>query len=152
MGVRKTLIGAVAAAKPTEPHRIGRDLLWRGTVTMTLWDADGRRIRIGIDYGKTGSRAGMPGKVPLERCERVEGINNYEPSELVSRKLQTIIGDKPRQKARDIYDAAWILTEHPELLVETDKTRLCDWRTQLTPEMREELQDRRDHHAGRERQ
>ena len=90
VSVRKTLLKAVAAATPPQPYRIGRDLLWRGTVTMTLGDAEAGRIRIGVDYRKTGSRSGMPRKVPLDRCERVQGINIYRPSELISRKLHTI--------------------------------------------------------------
>ena len=142
VSVRKTLVKAVAAATPAEPYRIGRDLLWRGTVTMTLRDAEAGRIRIGVDYRKTGSRSGMPERVPLDRCERVRGINIYRPSELVSRKLHTIVGERPRQKARDIYDAAWIVAEHPDLLGKTDAAKLRHWFEKMTPETREELQGR----------
>jgi predicted nucleotidyltransferase component of viral defense system len=142
VSVRKTLLKAVAAATPPQPYRIGRDLLWRGTVTMTLGDAEAGRIRIGVDYRKTGSRSGMPRKVPLDRCERVQGINIYRPSELISRKLHTIVGERPRQKARDIYDAAWIVAEHPDLLGKTDAAKLRQWLEKMTPETREELQNR----------
>ena len=81
VSMRKTLVKAVARATPAAAYHIGRDLLWRGTVTMTLRDAEAGRIQIGVDYRKTGSRSGMPEKVPLDRCERVRGINIYRPSE-----------------------------------------------------------------------
>ena len=84
----------------------------------------------------------MPEKVPLDRCERIRGINVYRPSELVSRKLHTIVGERPREKARDIYDAAWIVTKHPELVAKTDGARLRDWLTTMKPETRDELQSR----------
>ena len=142
VSMRKTLVKAVARATPAAAYHIGRDLLWRGTVTMTLRDAEAGRIQIGVDYRKTGSRSGMPEKVPLDRCERVRGINIYRPSELVSRKLQTIVGKRPRQKARDIYDAAWIVAEHPELLGEADATKLREWLEKMTPETVVELQSR----------
>ena len=75
VSLRKTLVKAVVAATPVRPYRIGWDLLWRGTVTMTIRDAEAGRIRIGVDYRKTGSRSGMPQKVPLDQCERFRGIN-----------------------------------------------------------------------------
>ena len=139
VSVRKALVKAVAAATPAEPYRIGRDLLWRGTVTITLRDADAGRIRIGVDYMKTGSRSGMPEKVPLDRCERVRGITIYRPRELVSRKLHTIVGERPREKARDIYDAAWIVAEQPALVGKADATKLRQWLDKMTPATRREL-------------
>ena len=105
--------------------------------------ADRIMIRIGVDYRKTGSRSGMPRKVPLDRYERVQGINIYRPSELISRKLHTIVGERPRQKARDIYGAAWIVAEHPDLLGKTDAAKLQQWLEKMTPETREGLQNGR---------
>ena len=84
VSVRKTLVKAVAAAAPQGQYRIGRDFLCRGTVGMTLHDAQAGDVRSAVDYRKTGSRPGMPEKVPLERCDRVRGTNIYTPSELVS--------------------------------------------------------------------
>ena len=142
VNVRKALVKAVAAATPGEPYHIGWDLLWRGTVAMTLRDPEFGRIRIGVDYRKTGTRSGMPEKVPLDRCERVRGINIYQPSELVSRKLHTIVGERPRQKARDIYDAAWIVSERPHLLGQADAAKLQQWFEKMTPQTRQEMQSR----------
>ena len=142
VSVRKTLVKAMAAAAPDGPYRIGRDFLWRGTVAMTVHDAQAGDVRSAVDYRKTGSRSGMPDKVPLERCERVRGINIYTPSELVNRKLHTIVGAQPRQLARDIYDAAWIVSERPDLLQQADAAKLREWIENVTPRRREQLQNR----------
>ena len=142
ISVRKTLVKAVAAAAPEGRYRIGRDFLWRGTVGMTLHDSEAGDVRSAVDYRKTGSRPGMPAKVPLEHCERVRGINIYTPSELVSRKLHTIVGAQPRQLARDIYDAAWIVSERPDLLQQADAAKLRQWIENVTPRRREQLQNR----------
>ena len=142
ISVRKTLAKAVAVAAPDGPCRIGWDFLWRGTVAMTVHDAEAGSVRSAVDYRKTGSRPGMPNEVPLERCERVRGINIYTPNELVRRKLHTIVGAQPRQLARDIYDAAWIVSERPELLQQADAAKLRAWIENVTPSWREQLQDR----------
>ena len=88
---------------------------------------------------------GMPDKVPLERCQRVHEINIYRPSELVSRKLHTMVGTHPRQLARDIYDTAWIVSERPDLLLENDAAKLQEWIKNLTPRRRKQLQNRLQH-------
>ena len=84
----------------------------------------------------------MPDKVPLERCERVRNINIYIPSELVNRKLHTIVGAQPRELARDIYDAAWIVSKRPDLLQQADAAKLREWIENVTPRRREQLQNR----------
>ena len=142
VSVRKTLVKAVAAAAPQGQYRIGRDFLCRGTVGMTLHDAQAGDVRSAVDYRKTGSRPGMPEKVPLERCDRVRGTNIYTPSELVSRKLHTIVGAQPRQLGRDIYDAAWIVSERPDLLQQAEAAKLRKWIENVTPRRRQQLQNR----------
>ena len=77
VSVRKALVRAVAAATPAEPCRVGRDLLGRGTITITLHNAQAERIRIGVDYRSTGTFPGMPPKVPQHSCERIGGITVY---------------------------------------------------------------------------
>ena len=61
------------------------------------------------------------------RAERVDGIAIYTDAVLVRRKLATIIGEKPREAARDVYDAGWIITQHPELLDGLMRTKLRAW-------------------------
>lgn len=84
----------------------------------------------------------MPEKVPLDRCERVRSISIYTPRELVRRKLYTLVGAQPRQLARDIYDASWIVSERPDLLQQTDVAKLRRWLDNATPRTRERLQNR----------
>ena len=142
ISLRKTLMKAMAEAAPERPYRIGHNFLWRGTVTITVDDGQAGHARSAVDYRKTGSRPGMPNQVPLERCERVRGINIYTPRELVNRKLQTIVGTQPRQLARDIYDAAWIVSARADLLQQTDAAKLRAWIENVTPRRREQLKNR----------
>ena len=92
-----------------------------------MLDAKASWIEAALDYRRTGSRPGMPDSIPIERCEQVRGINTYTPRELVTRKLQTVIGERARLKARDIYDAAWIVSERPELVGAADARKLGEW-------------------------
>ena len=142
VSVRKTLLKAVAAIGSTEQCRIGRDILWRGTITMNLRDPEAGWIRSAVDYRRTGSRPGMPDNVPLNQCERLGKINIYRADELISRKLQTLIGERPRQKARDIYDAAWIVSREAGLVRGTDAAKLAQWLKRITSEKRQQLQQR----------
>ena len=142
VSVRKTVMKAVETAAPEARYRIGLDFLWRGTVGMTLHDAQAGKVRSAIDYRRTGSRPGMPEKIPLEHCERVRGVNIYTPRELVSRKLHTMVGAQPRQLARDIYDTAWIVSEKPDLVQQADAAKLQKWLNDVTPRRREQLQNR----------
>ena len=83
----------------------------------------------------------MPKKVPLERCERVRGINIYTTNELVRRKLHTVVGSRSRRLARDIYDTAWIVFEAARPAA-ADAAELRAWIKNVTPSGREQLQDR----------
>ena len=56
ISVRKT--PALAVDAPEGPYCIGRDLLWRGTVAMTVHDAEAGSVRSAVDYRKTGEPAG----------------------------------------------------------------------------------------------
>lgn len=80
-----------------------------------------------IDYRLTGSFIGMPAKTPLEKTVMHEGMRIYETRELVRRKLQTITGESPRVLPRDVYDAGWLATTHPELIHQDDRKKLKQW-------------------------
>ena len=142
VSVRRTVMKAVVAAAPDGAYRIGRDFLWRGTVRITAHDPAAGDVRSAVDYRRTGSRPGIPEKVPLDRCERMRSISIYTPRELVRRKLHTLVGAQPRQLARDIYDASWIVSERPDLLQQTDVAKLRRWLDNATPRTRERLQNR----------
>ena len=75
----------------------------------------------------------MPEKVPEEKCEKKYGIQIYKADELARRKLNTIIGEKPRMKPRDIYDAGWLAAERPELINEKDRRELKAWLAGMNP-------------------
>ena len=62
--------------------------------------------------------------------------------ELPHRKLQTLIGEEPREKARDIYDAGWLVTERPELIREDDREKLERWLAAKSPADIELLKER----------
>ena len=109
---------------------------------VNVWDAEAGWLETSVDYRRTGTRAGMPDKVPFDRCERVRGINIYTDADLVRRKLVTVVGPRPRQKARDIYDAAWVVSHRPELVLPDDAAKLRQWLDGLIPRAREELQRR----------
>ena len=111
-------------------------------MTITLRATGGERKQIGFDYRRMGTCPGMPAQVPIDRCRRVRGIRVYAPEELVRRKLHTIVGARPRLKARDIYDAAWIVSEHPELVGAEEAAKLREWLDAMTPRTGEERRER----------
>ena len=143
VNIRKALTKALATAFPSDRYWIGHDPFWRGTVRVRIWD--GRHagwLDATVDYRRTGSRANMPAKVPLDRCERLHGMNIYAGPELVHRKLATMVGERPRRAARDIYDTGWIATEHPELIGPEDAEKLQSWLSNLGPPETDELKTR----------
>ena len=135
---RETLTKAATAAAGAQAHRVGPNYLWKGTATVRVLDATAGWLNGTVDYRRTGSRSGMPDRVPLDRCEQVRGIIIYTARELVTRKLQTVIGKRARQKARDIYDAAWIVSERPDLVGPADAKKLQQW-VETTPAHRDTL-------------
>ena len=141
--VRKATAAAVARAGLQKDYRVGLNWLKIGTVRLTP-----RRTRktttaeAHIDYRTMGTRQNMPKRVDPERCEHVHGIQVYNARELIQRKLQTIIGNSPREKARDIYDAGWIVSNHPELIEKQDCRALKEWAESRTVDDLRELKAR----------
>ena len=126
IAVRKSVTQGLTDGLPDTRWQAGRIVL-RGTVKLWTWDPANGWTRTTLDYRRTGTRAGMPDRVPVEDTERVDGIAIYTDAVLVRRKLATIIGEKPREAARDVYDAGWIITQHPELLDGLMRTKLRAW-------------------------
>lgn len=83
--------------------------------------------KVMIDYRLTGTFIGMPAETPLEKTVMRGGMRIYETRELVRRKLQTITGESPRVLPRDVYDAGWLATTHPELIRHDDRRKLKQW-------------------------
>ena len=100
--LRWTVKKAIKTAFPGERYRVGFDLTRVGTIPIRPpRKRAGRTPNLGIDYRETGSMNDMPECIPLEACTQHEGIQIYKPDALVHRKLATLIGPSPREKARD---------------------------------------------------
>jgi len=55
-----------------------------------------------------------------------DGFRTFKLPTLVKAKLETLIGATPRSRARDLYDAAWILENHMDAVVPTDRIALYE--------------------------
>ena len=150
--VRRSVRLAIESGFPDAQYRVGWDWLVHGSLSLTIRDPEsGEWTRIAIDYRKAGSMPSIPRQVPLEHCRRIHGMNMYDPPHLAERKLQTVIGQRPRQKPRDLYDTGWLVHEHPSLITTRDGRKLKDWIDSVSTERRETLKDdmRRDRTIGR---
>lgn len=126
--VKKSVKRALRKGLREEKFKVGIDWGKLGTIKLRRsgWSRRGRP-ELKIDYRLTGTFTGMPAKTPLEKTEVRDGIRMYKREELVRRKLQTIIGDSPRVLPRDVYDAGWLATTHPELIARNDAYKLKEW-------------------------
>ena len=97
--------------------RTGHNLWMRGTIGLSITATDGYVSRTKIDYRPCGWRD-IPEMLEYDKTTVVEGIRTYKPATLVERKLATLTGRSPRWRPRDVYDAAWLLCRHPELVGE----------------------------------
>ena len=59
-------------------------------------------------------REARPAGIDPNSIAWVNGAPIYKPDVLVAKKLKTLVGDHTREQARDLYDAAWILLNHPQ--------------------------------------
>ena len=148
--LRLTVRRATRNAFPNERFRVGWDLTRVGTIAIRPPPNRSDQTGIGIDYRETSSLKDAPTRIPSEKCRVHEGITVYDGQELVHRKLQTLIGPEPREKARDIYDAGWLVNERPELIRADDRRKLRRWLDSKTPRGIEQLQNelRRDPITG----
>ena len=126
--VRRLVKKVLKEAFPGKRTRVGPNWGRRGTVKIAIENEAGTGwIKMKVDYRQAGSMPGMPDKVPTAKCEVTHGICIYRGGELAHRKLNTITGEKPRMKARDIYDAGWLAAERPDLIDSEDRRKLKDW-------------------------
>ena len=144
--VIKTRANVKEAVRKTFPNgefSVGWDWLRRGTMSIKptgLAYPNGRQM--GFDYRQCGSLPGMTKQVRIEKCDRVDGILIYNDKELVNKKLQTIVGPKPRRKARDIYDTGWIVAHHRDLVSNETARRLLEWMKTTSPEEARDYRNR----------
>ena len=68
---------------------------------------------------------------PADKTVSRQGIMTFTIEELARRKLRTITEEKPRQAARDMYDAAWLITNHGASIQSDTLLQVADWHTAL---------------------
>ena len=66
------------------------------------------------------------------RLEQHHGVRMFGLADLAQYKLNALIGPTPRQRPRDVYDAAWLMENWPDALDATTKTKLYQWHRSLT--------------------
>ena len=101
------------------------DIKQRGRGFLRLqWkdDEEGvpRRIETKIDVN-TEDPVVAPHNVVL--CN---GFRTFTIEAIAERKLSTLVGDRPRERARDLYDAAWLVEEHLDSIA--PEHRLALWK------------------------
>ena len=69
-------------------------------------------------------RVARPTGIDPESIQWAQGAPIYRSDVLVAKKLGTLVGENPRQQARDLYDAAWILCNHPQCVPHESLHRL----------------------------
>ena len=115
--LKQTLRKAMAHIPQWKLRRIGSDWMRRGTRKITLQERHtGRVAETAIDYRVMGTMPSMARQVPRQQLAISDGIQTYNIKTLAQRKLQTIIGERPRKRARDWYDAAWLMQRHPDVV------------------------------------
>ena len=83
----------------------------------------------------------MPNQVPLERCERVRGINIYTPGSWSSGSCRTIVGTQP-DNSHETSTTPPDSIRGADLLQQTDAAKLRAWIENVTPRRREQLKNR----------
>ena len=63
----------------------------------------------------------------------VDGAPIYKRDVLIAKKLNTLVGQRARQQARDLYDAAWILCHHPQCVARDNLRSLDEYANRLSP-------------------
>ena len=117
------------------------DVKQHGHGYMRLWvHADGisRRLETKIDMQVCDGGRGHPKWEPRptginpDHVTLTNGMSIYKPEFLIPKKLNTLIGARARRKARDIYDAAWILCHYPDAVPKQSLERLQTFAASLS--------------------
>ena len=75
----------------------------------------------------------MPKNVPLEECERIDGILIYNSRELVRRNCRRSSATSHARRPATSYDAGWIVCTHPETINDQDRKSLKNWADSKNP-------------------
>ena len=80
-----------------------------------------------LDLVPVGMFDGEDKTIPRDQTELIQGIRVWKFEELAERKLRTLVGKRPRREARDVYDAAYLTENHPEVIKERTWDKLGEW-------------------------
>ena len=92
----------------------------------------GREHPTKIDLITAGAFPGQSREMPRDRLAIVNGVHTFGIEELGKKKLATIIGEVPREQARDIYDVAWLVENHARAIDTDDLRKLRKWNDSVT--------------------
>ena len=118
------------------------DVKQHGRGFMRLWlrreGLDGRletKIDMQVcDGGRAHSHwEARPNGIDPDSVAWVDGAPIYRRDVLIAKKLNTLVGERVRQQARDLYDAAWILCRHPQCVARESLRRLDAYANSLSP-------------------
>ena len=87
----------------------------------------GREHPTKIDLITAGAFPGQSREMARDKLTIVNGVHTFTIEELAKKKLATIIGDVPREQARDIYDVAWLVEKHARAIDTDDLRKLKQW-------------------------
>ena len=125
--------------------KIGMNWWLRGTITIEARERDTReRVKVGFDYRRTGTLPGMPLRIPQEDVVTIDGIRMYSLKSVAVRKLDTLVGERPREEARDVFDAAYLLEKYGGEIPHDYCKRLHTWATNLSERKKRNLQGKFD--------
>ena len=124
---------AFSGQKEYKLLRLGVNWLRRGSIRIAARErATGQTIDIGLDYRVSGTMPGMSPRVPMDQTVVYHGIRMFDLPTMTDRKLNALIGEKPRKQPRDVYDATFLVQHHPEALTNNHWTKLTTWVGELT--------------------
>ena len=103
----------------------------------------GREHTTKVDCITAGAFPGESREMRQDQITTVEGVSTFAIEELAKKKLLTIIGDVPREQARDIYDVAWLLETYPEHIGTDSLNKVHRWHRKIrgNPELRGKMED-----------
>ncbi|MCY4156545.1 MAG: nucleotidyl transferase AbiEii/AbiGii toxin family protein [Gammaproteobacteria bacterium] len=129
-GKAKLLEGCANTLMMMGRNNVEFDIKQKGRGKGRLAYSDGSYdFRVAVDLQLNDETANPVGAKPRR------GVLMPPLHQLAESKLQTLIGENPRMKARDLYDAAWLLSTHPNAISGGTKRKM----RQALPRFIEEL-------------
>ena len=110
---------AFKAQTEYELRGLGVNWLRRGSIKIYAQQrTTGQNIQFEFDYRVSGTLPGMDLRVPMDRTIVRHGIRMFDLPTIADRKLNALIGEKPREQPRDVFDAAYLTQRYPNALTD----------------------------------